>query len=271
MNPWIETLGVCILAAIGSLMGYAFSRLSKPYWVLGYFIPLLLICLIGSTRRNSALEFVPPLSWLVAGRTEFALSALITTMVLTNPLSRLSSQRDKGFVILFMIVAVSVTSVWPFLAPAFNQNYLASLKTHIDGDGICRQSNDYNCGPAAAVTALRRLGFAAEEGQIALAAHTSPAINTPPDLLCNALQTLFQTNGLVCEYRHFKSVADLRQSGITLAVTKFGLLVGHYVAVLDLGNDQIVVGDPLLGKLTYSQDEFKDKWRFSGVVLRRAP
>lgn len=256
-----------MLALLGVLAGRAFSRLRKPYWALGYCMPLLLICLIGSTRRNSVLEFIPPMSWLVAGRIEFALSALITTMVFTTPLSRLPGTRQRVLVSIFMMVVVLATSVWPFLAPAFNRGYLVSLKTNIDEDGICRQSNDYTCGPAAAVTALRKLGLPAEEGKIALAAHTSTAIGTEPDLLCTALQTLYRTNAIACEYRHFKSISELKRDGITLAVIKFGFMVDHYVAVLNVSDDKIIVGDPLLGRTTYSHEEFKRSWRFLGVVL----
>jgi hypothetical protein len=57
-----------------------------------------------------------------------------------------------------------VVAIVPFLAPAFNRGYLAGLKTRIDADGVCRQSSEYTCGPAAAVTALRKLGLPAEEG-----------------------------------------------------------------------------------------------------------
>ncbi len=269
MNPWLETFGVCLLGVAGVGLGLWFSRLPKPWWTLGYFLPFTLIVLIALARRHSAFQFVPPLSWLMAGRTPLAMTALIVTMVLTTPLSRLSSRRDKGFVVLFMVVLVSVASIWPFAAPAFNRKYLASLKTRIDVDGICLQSSSYNCGPAAAVTALRQLGFAAEEGQVAILAHTSQAMGTPPDLLARALQKQYARDGLQCEFKHFKSVSELKQAGLTLAVIKFGLLLDHYVVVLEVTDENIVVGDPLLGKTTLSVEEFAKKWRFCGVVLKR--
>jgi ABC-type bacteriocin/lantibiotic exporter with double-glycine peptidase domain len=161
--------------------------------------------------------------------------------------------------------------VWPFLAPAFNRNHLAALKTYIDADGVCHQSSDYTCGPAAAVTALRQMGLPAAESQIALSAHTSAAIGTPPDLLCAALHRLYRTNALVCEYRHFNSLSELKLAGgLTLAVVKFGFMVDHYVAVMAIDNDSVTVGDPLSGKATCSHEEFKRQWRFCGIVLKNA-
>ncbi|HEX5221540.1 MAG TPA: cysteine peptidase family C39 domain-containing protein [Verrucomicrobiae bacterium] len=160
-------------------------------------------------------------------------------------------------------------SVWPFLAPAFNYSHLAGLKTRFDADGICLQSNDYNCGPAAAVTALRKLGLPAEEGELAILAHTSSATGTPPDILARALQAHYAMEGLVSDYRVFRSVDELRDGGLTLAVIKYGFWLDHYVTVLNVTDQEVVVGDPSHGLRTFTHQEFQDKWRFEGVVLKR--
>jgi hypothetical protein len=269
MQPWLETGGVVTLGALGVWLGRWFSRRPRPYWAIGYFIPLGLIVLIGLGYRFRTLEFMPPFSWLMAGRSEFALSALIGTMVLTTPLSRLPLRRDRVVVSLLMVCVVFLVSGLPFLAPAFNREKLAALKTRTDADGICLQNTDYTCGPAAAVTALRRLGLAAEEGEIAQFCRTSAAMGTPPDIMCRTLQKRYGSEGLTCEYRRFKSVADLKQSGYTLALIKFGLLLDHYVTVLEVGARTITVGDPLTGKETLTHEEFAKKWRFVGVVVNR--
>ena len=270
-NPWLETVGVVLLGVVGVALGRWFSRLERPYWTLGYFVPLVLIILIGLAYRIRALEFIPPFSWLMAGRTEFALTALIGTMVLTTPLSRLPLRRDRAAISVLMVCIVFQVAAWPFLAPAFDRQQLAALITRIDPDGICLQNTEYTCGPAAAVTALRRLGLPADESEIALLCGTSTAMGTPPDILCRKLQKRYGPNGLVCEYRSFKSVADLKQPGYTLALMKFAFLLDHYVAVLDVGERTITVGDPLNGKQTLTHDEFAQKWRWVGVALTRKP
>ena len=269
MNPWLETIGVGLLGAFGVASGRWFSRLPRPYWTLGYFVPLGLILLIGLAYRFRTLEFVPPFSWLMAGRTEFVLTALAGTTVLTTPLSRLPLRRDRAAVALLMICVVSQVAVWPFLAPAFNRAELEALKTRIDPDGVCLQNTDYTCGPAAAVTALRRLGLPAEEGAIAIRCHTSTAMGTPPDMLCRALLKLYPAYGFTCQYRAFKSVEELKSAGCTLALVKFSFLLDHYVAVLHVDDRTVTVGDPLNGKRTMTHAEFARQWRFVGVVLRR--
>jgi hypothetical protein len=269
MSPWLETLGVIFLALFGAMLGRFCSRLPKPWWTLSYFIPLLIIVLVGLPRLNRSLEFVPPISWLVSGRTLFAVAGLVTAMILSTPLSRLPRKDDRRMVCVFIVLFAAYASVWPFFAPALNRRFQSSIVTHIDKDGICQQSTDYNCGPAAAVTALRKLGFPAEEGEIAILAHTSTAIGTPPDILCSALQKRYGPNGLKCEYRQFKSIAELKNGGITLAVIKFSFLLDHYVAVLDVNDDRIIVGDPSRGLASYSYEQFARKWRFIGVVLKK--
>jgi predicted double-glycine peptidase len=169
----------------------------------------------------------------------------------------------------FVIVFVCYASVWPFFAPVLNRRFQASIKTQIDKDGICQQSSDYNCGPAAAVTALRWLGFPAEEGEIAILAHTSTAIGTPPDILARALQKRYDPQGLKCEYRHFKSIAELKNGGKTLVVTNVSLFLDHYLTVLKVTDDMIIVGDPSRCLRAIRHEEFLKNWRFVGVVLKR--
>lgn len=269
MNPWLETVAVILLTLLGAGLGRICSRLPKPWWLLGYFIPFVIVVLVGLPRINRNLAFVPPISWLVSGRTLFAMSGFVTAMLLVTPLSRLPHKRSRRMVIAFIVVFAANASVWPFLAAALNRRYQESIVTQFDRDGICQQSTDYNCGPAAAVTALRKLGFPAEEGQIAILAHTSTAIGTPPDLLASALQKRYGASGLKCEYRQFNSIAELNNGGITLAVIKFSFLLDHYVAVLKVTDDAIIVGDPSRGLRAYSYPEFSKKWRFIGVVLQR--
>jgi hypothetical protein len=269
MSPWLETIGVVLLAVLGAWLGKFCSRLPKPWWLLGYFIPLLIIVLAGLPRIERSLEFTPPISWLVSGRTLFAVAGMVTAMVLVTPLSRLPRPRDRRMVTFFILLFVGYASAWPFFAPVLNRRNQESIVTQMDRDGICQQSTDYNCGPAAAVTALRRLGFPAEEGEIAILAHTSTAIGTPPDVLCRALQKHYGPSGLKCEYRQFKSVAELKNGGITLVVINFSLFLDHYLTVLKVTDDLVIVGDPSRGLRAYTHEQFAKKWRFIGVVLKR--
>jgi predicted double-glycine peptidase len=271
MNLWLEGAFALTVAAAGVLLGYLFSRLRKPYWTFGYFIPLALILIYAAAVHFPALSFMPPISWMMMGRKKFAVLGFVAAMVLMTPLSRLPQKRDRLVVFVLLVAVVFSMGVWPFLAPAFNRNQLAQLQTRIGAGGVCLQNTDYTCGPASAVTALRKLGLPAEESQIAILSLTSSTAGTPPDLLADALRKYYGKDGLVAEYRAFKDISELKQAGLTLAVIKFGFMIDHYVTVLTVTDSEVIVGDPLNGLDRISYADFRKEWRFVGIVLKRRP
>jgi predicted double-glycine peptidase len=266
--PWFESLAVATFAVAAFLLGRFSGRLPRPYWLLGYLFPLAIVLLYSAAVFYPLLASVPPLSWMTNGRSRFACFNFITTMLLSAPLSRLAQKRNR-IVLCVLITVLTSVSIIPFLAPAFNRSYLAGLKTRVDSDGVCRQSNDYTCGPAAAVTALRKLGLPAEEGQISILAHTSALTGTEPDVLAAVLQKHYARDGLIAQYRGFRDVEDLKHAGLTVAVMRFNALQDHCVTVLGVETNKIVVADPLSGLTHISPQEFESRWQFVGIVLTR--
>ncbi len=269
MTPWIETAGVTAIALFGIFIGRKFSKLKSPCWAAGYFAGLGLIGLLVMTRFAGFLSFVPPFTWVTAGRARFVVLSLAVTTGLATPLSRLPYRFEKAVVWVLMAVVVVWSSVLPFLVPALIKNELLSLDTLIDSNGICYQTKDYTCGPAAAVTALGKLGLAADEGQIAVLAHTSPVVGTLPACLSKALQGRYEGDGLHCQYRRFESVTQLKGAGITLAVLKDAFLTDHCVAVIGVSDNTVTIADPVTGRRLMSYSQFERIWRFCGIVLKR--
>jgi hypothetical protein len=95
----------------------------------------------------------------------------------------------------------------PFLMPALMKDHLSNLQTKFDKNGICRQTTDYTCGPAAAVTALGKLGLRATEGELAVLSYSSPVTGTLPSCLSSALQDRFGAEGLSCRLLSLKMQA----------------------------------------------------------------
>jgi hypothetical protein len=93
---------------------------------------------------------------------------------------------------------------------------------------------------------------------------------TEPDILAEVLQQKYGKDGLIAEYRPFKSISELKQAGLTLAVVKYGFMVDHYVTVLEVTDSEVIIGDPLNGLDRMSCEEFRQKWRFVGIVLKRS-
>jgi hypothetical protein len=269
MELWLETLYVILVTILGVALGRVFSHLKKPYWLIGYILSFFLIAILVVTRYISILSFLPPFSWLAAGQSRFIILALAITMGLTSALPHLPRKLEKVLVFILMVAFVVHSCISPFIAPALLKDDLSNLKTIIDSNGICFQSKYYTCGPAAAVTALRKLGFSAQEGEIAVLARTSPIIGTLPRCLYTAIQNRYGHKGLKCQYRHFDSINQLKGCGIILAVVKETFLTDHCVAVLDVSDRMVVIADPVLGKMNISHEQFEKIWRFSGIVLNR--
>ncbi len=269
MNPWLETVGVALIAGLGVVLGGVSGRLRRPYWALGYVVSLSLIALLVLGRCNASLHFVWPYSWIVATRARFVAMALGITLGLSTPLSRLPRRWERVGMWLLMGMLVLRFSVLPFLLPALLGNRLAGLQTTMDGDGLCLQTTAYTCGPAAAVTALQRLGLLASEGEIAVLSRTSPVVGTLPACLSKALRDRYASEGLVCAYRHFDTVSDLNTSDITLAVVRDAFLLDHCVAVLAVTDETVTVADPYTGIRSMPCEQFEAIWRSTGVVLSR--
>jgi predicted double-glycine peptidase len=215
------------------------------------------------------LMFVAPFSWFTMGLKKFAAFGFIATFLLTTPLSRIPQKRARVMIGVLMAVIVLCLSVGPFVAAIIERPQLQRMNTRLDTDGVCLQNSDYTCGPAAAVTALRRLCLPAEEGRIGMLSCTSFQEGTPPDLLAAALEKEYAKEGLAVECRGFRNIAELQKAGLTLAVVKYTFMVDHWVAVLQVTDSEVIVGDPSLGLTRWTHEQFLRRWRFIGLVLKR--
>ncbi len=269
MNPWLETIGVILVALLGSAIGTVLSSSRKHYWVTAYFLSLGIITAMAAARFSNYLTFRAPFYWLIAGRTKFVIMSLTVTMGLSALLSKLPRRCEKILTYVLMTLVVSWFCVLPFLVPALIRDELANLSTRLDSNGVCLQSKPYTCAPAAAVTALRKLGIKAQEGEIAVLSHTSPVAGTLPMCLYSALQSRYGGDGLRCEYRYFDSLEQLKNAGVTLAMVKDAFLNDHCVAVLNVSDKKVIVGDPEVGRMLLTYKQFEKMWRFSGIVLSR--
>ncbi|MFH0911614.1 MAG: cysteine peptidase family C39 domain-containing protein [Planctomycetota bacterium] len=267
--PWVELVAATLLTLLGWYLGDWFSRRKGNAWVVGYLLPLALLVLIAVGRWRSGAFFWPGFSWILSGRTEFALGALSVAMMLTTLLPRLRNHRQR-VMISILVVAVSVYMLLPFLMPACLSQCLSDLPMRVNYQGVCLQGTNYTSGPAAAVTALKFLGINAQEGELAILARSNFISDTAPDLLCRAIQEKYGSSGIRSEFRSFHSVAELQAiEGVVIVVVKYSPLVDHYVTVLEVKDKELKVADPLAGLTKSSYQGFDSLWRGCGIVVRK--
>jgi predicted double-glycine peptidase len=269
MQPWFEAIGVFILAVVGVFLGLLTQRLKKHYMLICYLPPLILILLIALTRHIYWLVFYPPFSWITEGRREYAIFAFTIPMIFSILIPKLPIRRQKIVLSIFVLVTSIVFFIIPFISPIIVRSELEKLDTTVSDEGICLQSTSYTCGPASAVTALHQLGIIADEGKLAILAYTSPQTGTSDDLLKKAIEKLYGPEGIICTYKCFNSIDELKDNCPAIVVTKHSFLIDHYVTVLGVTKTKVIIGDPSIKKEILTREEFADRWRSVGIVVKR--
>ncbi len=269
MNGFIEILGILALIAAGMASGKYFSGLKSPWWLTGYLLPMCLVLMVAISRFNPSLSFREPFVMITRGRTEFVLMAAAITMMFMTLLPRLHNRRTRRLLLGFMALTTPYFSLTPFLGPLLVRHELNHLEMNMFPGGICVQSTNYTCGPAAMVSALWQLGIKAEEGDLAIRAYTNPFSGTPEDLLLEATLQCYGDLGVECEYRQFRSMDELRQAGLTVALVRFRFMIDHYVTVFEVNEDSVVLADPAEGSQRISVEQFERTWKRTGIILRR--
>ncbi len=270
MVGWLELAGVIFISIIGVFIGNSFARLKK-YWPLGYLLPLIFILFLLLAMQVGLKSYTSLFGCIAAGRMRFVIIALSVTMGSMTFINRLTNRAEKFLVFVTMLFVVVFGSFVPFALPLIVKEDLSRLNTRTDADNICFQSTSYTCGPAAAVTALRQLGLSAQEGELAILSHTSPIIGTLPWSLCKAIQQRYGTEGINCSFRHFDSISQMKEADATLAIIRDAFMLDHCVAIIEVTDKTVTIGDPVLGKLRMSYKRFAEVWRFYGITLKYNP
>lgn len=268
MNPWVDTIGLLCVAFSGIVIGLKISRTRGHRWLWGYVVPLVLLFLLAGVRFYHFLVFVPPFSFFLAGRFRFIVLALAITVGLTTSISRLKHIYQKVVLYILMTVFVIWFAALPLLMPVLIKDKLLNLPTIVNADGICMQSTDFTCAPAAAVTALGKLGFEASEGRLAFLSYSNPITGTLPACLEDTLRTCYGSRGLDCHYRRFDSVEQLKNADLTLAIIKSSFLTDHCIVVLKVNDQDVLLADPVFGKTRMTRRQFEKIWRFTGITLK---
>ena len=247
MGLWLETIGILLVAVCGLFAGRWACRHSSGARMCAMAAAFGIVALILLARQSVLWSTFPTLCPISAGRLRFVLLAFAVTLGLTTPLGQLHSLISRFATCAIMSVFIAILVTLPFMGPALVQDDLSGLQTTFDKDGICRQSQSFTCGPAAAVTALNHFGIEATEGQLAVASRTSPIIGTSPWTLCHVLQEAYEPMGLQCDFRHLGSLEQIPADSIVLTILEDSMLTDHCVAILGFNDQTVTIADPVDG------------------------
>jgi hypothetical protein len=225
----------------------------------------LLIGLVIAGHRVAWLSVRAPFSWAVDADWNPMWMTVVVAGLFAILIPRLPPRRGRAGARVAMGVLVVYYGLLPGAMVLGTRPALGRVRTVVDKNEVCRQTTAYTCGPAAAVTCLRRLGIRAEERELALAAGCTPSFGTDAWVLARAIHGLYPN--VTCRYDYFSTLEAVPLPAI--AVCELPRVGGHYVALLEVNGEGVVVGDPMSGRQRVSREEFMREWKGTAVTLRR--
>ncbi len=143
-----------------------------------------------------------------------------------------------------------------------------TLTGEVDAEGSCRQTSPWSCGPAAAAMLLDRLGVESDENEMAVLANTNSLAGTDAHSLALGLRKKLAGKGYHVDLVR-REWDDLADSDVpVLAELKSGFLLHHWVAVLEVTERDVLLGDPGAGRIRVPKEEFLDDWRHIVITTR---
>lgn len=269
MILWMQAFVVTVAAAAALCLGrFYFARsYRRAVWgglaAVGWLSFVLTAHLVHLNSTYSGFD------WVAGSRNKFLLIGFAVCFGLLGPIPYLNRRWKKIFTASVLIVFLGIFLGLPFFVPALYSRSLMNLPGYLDEDGVCRQSTSFTCGPAAAVTALKKIGLEASESQIAVVSGTIPAVGTGMWDLSRGLQKLFSPEQLECRYARADSLEDLPQGEVILAVLRQTFWLDHCVAVLKITPENVIVADPSNGLCSLPRQVFEASWRKTAIVLSR--
>jgi hypothetical protein len=143
---------------------------------------------------------------------------------------------------------------------------LEALDGRVIADGVCRQTSEYTCGPAAAVALLHWHGIPATEREMARQCATQPGFGgTSESGLMRGLRRKLGDDGIPwirrCRYEELTapSLVSLRHTW----------LVGHCTMVAEVRPDGVVLIDSQSGRCWLPRDRFEAAWTGAAITILR--
>lgn len=261
----IETILILALTSLCAWAGYKISRLKSKAWLVCFGIAFSLVMAVVVLHRIPTLAYHPLFIWL-ASANEYIVMTVCVPLVFSLLIPRLRFRRQKIFLGIFAGLITIYFVVPPFLDPALLYAAMEDCDTWLEDD-VCMQTTPYTCGAASAVTALKQFGIDAEEKDMAFASATSRVWGTPVYTLARTIEKSYGDQGISCDIKTFDTIDELAEQCPVIVVIKYRAMIDHYVTVLKVTDDFVLIGDPLKGKERLLYPVFEQKWRKIGIVV----
>ena len=264
---WFEPFIVFSILAAGAYVGHHLSDVKSKWWHLGYVIPLLVIWLLIAARLLPSISYQEPYSFVLQSRALW-LRGFFVMILFCTLAPRLELERQKRAVYAF-VVMMALFHLCPFLLPPLFVEQYSNLEDTWAVNNVCIQNTSQTCGPASAATALRALNIKASEAELATMARTSMIGGTMPWELAWAIECKFKKQGIACKVIHLSTIKELKNYIPFIATVYLSTFSDHYVTVLAVTDERVVIGCPLDGYKKLTHAEFEKVWRKGGIAVTK--
>ena len=243
-----------ILSVLGFILGFKkLSRMKTRRWLPFGFGCVLVILFHGFLRFHPRVEFrLIPL--FLSSFFDMMWVTPVAILFFTSAAKKVSSQfASRGIVVLAALIFLAgvLHSASDIIGPGVDPQAF-----NLDEDGVCHQSTGHTCGAASAVTFLHAYGIEANEAEMARLSRT---------VIYQGVSTIKLARGILRKLKgtsHKIDIVELDWEGIRvhaqpcIVVLTYSVMVDHTVAILEVEEDSVIVGEPLKGKVRWSKEEF---------------
>ena len=170
------------------------------------------------------------------------------------PIAQLMKLRPFAFP--FCLLFVAACFIKPIVLPIDNEHEFSDTWN----SGVMMQSSSFTSAPAALATAMHAAnGWTGPEEDIARGVFTCATGTENWYLARYATES-----GYKVKYSTQSNIMDVTAPSIAMVKTNGD---SHFIVVLGTGRGSVDVGDPLLGRLSLSPEEFASQYEFAGFTM----
>lgn len=268
LNLWTECIGVAGLAFAGLLAGAQIPRFGRKVSLSACLASVTIIFLLAALCRLPGYSEHPLLFALAAGRAKLVLLSWVVPFGLAAAMPYLLFRWEQWIIVGLIAISIYGFGVFPFLGSAMAASRFAGMPSAYDDNGLCRQSTSFTCAPAAAATALHRLGIAASESQLAILGRSCPYIGTTDFELLRSVETA-GAGQIHCRYYPAETTLELHDNQVFLAILCQNSIINHCVAVFSISDKAVILADPADGMIAMTREQFNSIWSGKGILVSR--
>lgn len=260
-NPYLYI--TIILSLVLCYAGYKLSKIlsaGKYSTIIG--IVLLILCIPGFiTIFFEAIPFIDRYLYIEYRSIEGIEVSTAFFSLLFSYIVFLKPKADKirwGILGKYVLIICFIMVIYPYV---FSLMLPVGLKYKLEDrwvGNVCLQTSEATCVPAALASIYKYYGINKSEKEIAKATYTS-LLGTEDYYMVRYARK----NGLAVKIYNNMKAEDLPVPSIISV--KYNN-IWHAVAVLDKKDGSLIIGDPLTGRASYTNNGIVEEYNFNGEV-----